>query len=99
MLIGGDSVKDSIKHYVDEMLNYFDKMESNASAKSLNSKMKCFRSSMRGVRDIPYFFYRSMMVLGQFQAVVSYGQSPLGQNSTALNDYLLKSHKILHFFI
>ena len=58
------AVKDSIKHYEDEILNYFDKRETNASAESLNSKMKCFRSSLRGVRDIPYFFYRSMMVFG-----------------------------------
>ena len=58
------SVKDSIKHYEDEILNYFDKRETNASAESLNSKMKCFRSSLRGVRDIPYFFYRGMMVFG-----------------------------------
>ena len=58
------SVKDNIKQYEDEILNYFDKRETNASAESLNSKMKCFRSSMRGVRDIPFFFYRSMMVFG-----------------------------------
>ena len=56
------SVKDTIKQYEDEILNYFDKRETNASAESLNSKMKCFRSSMRGVRDIPFFFYRSMIV-------------------------------------
>jgi len=58
------SVKDTIKHYEDEILNYFDSRETNASAESLNSKMKCFRSSLRGVRDIPYFFYRSVMVFG-----------------------------------
>ena len=58
------AVKDSVKHYEDEILNYFDKRETNASAESLNSKMKCFRSCLRGVRDIPYFFYRAMMVFG-----------------------------------
>jgi transposase len=58
------SVKDTIKQYEDEILNYFEKRETNASAESLNSKMKCFRSSLRGVRDIPFFFYRSMMVFG-----------------------------------
>ena len=58
------SVKDSIKHYEDEILNYFDNRDTNASAESLNSKMKCFRSSLRGVRDIPYFFYRSVQVFG-----------------------------------
>lgn len=58
------SVKDTIKQYEDEILNYFEKRETNASAESLNSKMKCFRSSLRGVRDIPFFFYRSMKVFG-----------------------------------
>ena len=58
------SVKYSIKHYEDEILNYFDNRETNASAESLNSKMKCFRSSLRGVMDIPYFFYRSVQVFG-----------------------------------
>lgn len=58
------SVKDSIKHYEEEILNYFDKRETNASAESLNSRMKGFRASMRGVRDIPYFFYRCQMVFG-----------------------------------
>ena len=47
-----------------EILNCFDSRETNVSAESLNSKMKCFRSSLRGVRDIPYFFYRSVMVFG-----------------------------------
>lgn len=58
------SVKDSIKHYEDEILNYFNHRETNASAESLNSKMKCFRSCLRGIRDIPYFFYRSVLVFG-----------------------------------
>ena len=60
------AVKDSIKHYEDEILNYFlkNERETNASAESLNSKLKCFRSCMRGVRDIPYFFYRSILVFG-----------------------------------
>lgn len=58
------SVKDTIKHYEDEILNYFNNWETNASAESLNSKIKFFRSSLRGVRDIPYFFYRLVMVFG-----------------------------------
>ena len=73
------SVKDSIKHYEDEILNYFDRRETNASAELLNSKLKCFRSSLRGVRDIPFFFYRSMMVFMIVSRWVSHGQSPLGR--------------------
>ena len=49
---------------VTEYFDLVDYCEDNASAESLNSKMKCFRASLRGVRDIPYFFYRSMMVFG-----------------------------------
>ena len=82
------SVKDSIKHYEDEILNYFNKRETNASAESLNSKMKCFRSSLRGVRDIPYFFYRSMMVFGQFHATFGHGQSPLGREIRSIPTFL-----------
>lgn len=58
------SVRDSFKHYEDEILNYFNSRETNASAESLNSKLKCFRSCLRGVCDIPYFFYRAQMVFG-----------------------------------
>ncbi len=58
------SVKYTVKHYEDEILNYFNNWETNASAESLNSKIKYFRSSLRGVRDIPLFFYRLMMVFG-----------------------------------
>ena len=58
------SVKDTIKQYEDEILNYFNNRETNASAESLNSKMKCFRSSQRGVRDAKYYFYRSVTVFG-----------------------------------
>ena len=52
------SVRDTIKAYEDEILNYFISRATNASAESLNSKLKTFRSQLRGVRDIPFFFYR-----------------------------------------
>ena len=58
------SVRDTIKFYEDEILNYFIGRKTNASAESLNSKIKCFRSQVKGVRDIPFFMYRLATVLG-----------------------------------
>ena len=58
------SVRDTIKFYEDEILNYFIKRQTNASAESLNSKIKCFRAQVKGVRDIPFFMYRLATVFG-----------------------------------
>ena len=58
------SVRDTIKHYEDEILNYFVSRLTNASAESLNSKIKCFRAQVKGVKDIPFFMYRLATVLG-----------------------------------
>ena len=58
------SVRDTIKFHEDEILNYFIERQTNASAESLNSKIKCFRAQVKGVRDIPFFMYRLATVLG-----------------------------------
>ena len=58
------SVRDTIRFYEDEILNYFNGRKTNASAESLNSKVKCFRAQVKGVRDIPFFMYRLATVLG-----------------------------------
>ncbi len=58
------SVRDTIKTCEDEILNYFISRATNASAESLNSNLKAFRSQLRGVRDIPFFFYRVSLVFG-----------------------------------
>ena len=58
------SVRDTIKFYEDEILNYFIAGQTNASAESLNSKIKCFRAQVKGVSDIPFFMYRLATVLG-----------------------------------
>ena len=58
------SVRDTIRFHEDEILNYFDGRKTNASAESLNSKIKCFRAQVKGVRDIPFFMYRLATVLG-----------------------------------
>lgn len=44
-------------HYI-EILNFFDRRSTNASAESFNAKIKAFRASQRGVRDISFFLYR-----------------------------------------
>ena len=58
------SVRDTIKFYEDAILNYFIERQTNASAESLNSKNKCFRAQVKGIRDIPFFMYRLATVLG-----------------------------------
>ena len=58
------SVRDTIRFYENEILNYFDGRKTNASAESLNSKIKCFRAQVKGVKDIPFFMYRLATVLG-----------------------------------
>lgn len=44
-------------HYLD-ILNFFVNKSTNASAESFNAKIKSFRSSSRGVRDIKFFLFR-----------------------------------------
>lgn len=58
------SVRDTIKFYEEEILNYFISRQTNASAESLNSKIKCLRSQVKGVRDVPFFMYRLATILG-----------------------------------
>lgn len=58
------SVRDTIKYYEDEILNYFIERETNASAESLNSKIKIFRADLKGVNDVSFFMFRVFTVLG-----------------------------------
>lgn len=44
-------------HY-DKILNYFNNRSTNASAESFNAKIKAFRSTQRGVRDVNFFLFR-----------------------------------------
>ena len=59
-----NSVRDTIKSKEEYVLNYFNNRSTNASAESLNSKMKGFRAQVRGVADLPFFMYRLMMIFG-----------------------------------
>lgn len=58
------SVRDTIMEKKDYVLNYFNNRSTNASAESLNSKMKGFRAQVRGVADMPFFMYRMVKIFG-----------------------------------
>ena len=44
-------------HYIN-ILNFFNYRSTNASAESFNAKIKAFRATSRGVRDINFFLFR-----------------------------------------
>lgn len=58
------SARDSIMEKKEYVLNYFNNRSTNASAESLNSKMKGFRAQVRGVADMPFFMYRMFKIFG-----------------------------------
>ncbi len=58
------AARDTIKSKEEYVLNYFNNKSTNASAESLNSKMKGFRAQVRGVADLPFFMYRMMKIFG-----------------------------------
>ena len=58
------SARDCIKEKEEEVLNYFINRSTNASAESLNSKMKGFKAQLHGIADIPFFLYRVCTIFG-----------------------------------
>lgn len=58
------AARDCIKSKEKEVLNYFKNRSTNASAESLNSKMKGFRAQLHGIADIPFFMYRLCTIFG-----------------------------------
>lgn len=58
------TVRDTIKSREEHVLNYFVNHATNASAESLNSKLKSFRAQLRGISDLPFFLFRLTRVLG-----------------------------------
>ena len=58
------AVRDTIRQKETEILNYFTNRSTNASAESLNSKIKGFRAQLRGVQDLPFFMYRLRVLFG-----------------------------------
>ena len=58
------SVRDTIRQKETEILNYFTNRSTNASAESLNSKIKGFRAQLRGIQDLPFFMFRLVVLFG-----------------------------------
>ncbi|MFC3158807.1 transposase [Chryseobacterium arachidis] len=52
------TLKRTITRHYSDILNYFEKRSTNASAESFNAKIKNFRLQLRGVRDKSFFLFR-----------------------------------------
>lgn len=52
------TVARSIQNHYSDILNFFKHRSTNASAESFNAKIKAFRATSRGVRDIEFFLFR-----------------------------------------
>ena len=52
------STSNSIEYHLDNILNFFDNRSTNANAESFNSKIKTFRTNLRGVTDVNFFLFR-----------------------------------------
>lgn len=53
-----ESIKRTFEQHYQTILNYFDNRSTNAYAESFNAKIKEFRRSFRGVKDIKFFLFR-----------------------------------------
>ena len=58
------SARDTIKRREDEVLNYFVNRATNASAESIHSKVKGFRTQLHGVSDVKFFMFRLCTLFG-----------------------------------
>ena len=52
------SITNTIKEHYQGILNFFINRNTNASAESFNAKLKAFRATLRGVKDISFFLFR-----------------------------------------
>lgn len=53
-----NTIAKSIKEHYPTILNYFENRSTNASAESFNAKIKAFRASFRGVKNVSFFLFR-----------------------------------------
>ncbi len=53
-----NTISATIYTHYKEILNFFDRRSTNASAESFNAKLKAFRAALRGVSDMKYFLFR-----------------------------------------
>jgi transposase len=56
------AIMNTIYEHYQDILNYFDNRSTNASAESFNAKLKAFRATLRGVKDIQFFLYRVSLI-------------------------------------
>jgi transposase len=52
------TVANTVKHNLENIINFFDNRNTNANAESFNSKIKLFRANQRGVVDTKFFLFR-----------------------------------------
>lgn len=52
------AVARTITAHRENILNYFNRRATNASAESFNAKLKLFRANQRGVQDLNFFLFR-----------------------------------------
>jgi len=55
-----NTVSNTIQYNLENILNFFDRRNTNANAESFNSKTKLFRANLRGVKDVNFFLFRLM---------------------------------------
>lgn len=53
-----NTISATIYSHYDKILKFFNNRSTNASAESFNAKIKAFRATQRGVRDINFFIFR-----------------------------------------
>lgn len=53
-----NTVANTVKHNLKNILNFFINRNTNANAESFNSKIKLFRANQRGVTDTQFFLFR-----------------------------------------
>jgi len=53
-----NTIAKSIQEHYSTILNFFDNRSTNASAESFNAKIKAFRASFRGVKNVSFFLFR-----------------------------------------
>jgi transposase len=53
-----NTISATIYAHYDKILNYFNNRSTNTSAESFNAKIKAFRATQRGVRDVKFFLFR-----------------------------------------
>jgi len=53
-----NTVANTVKYNLENILNFFNNRNTNANAESFNSKIKLFRANLRGVTDTAFFLFR-----------------------------------------